>query len=315
MIPAAVTWILTSLLAAQTSPSKAPDPNAPAKTPVTAVDLQIAERAANLLSTAEKWNRTDTGDCPAGAKTFSLHCSLDRASQEVNGHKDGRSAVMQEARITADLMAPKKYGTPVADFNNDSATTFQDIQEFFRILSNRLTRRMAQEAPGAALSAVGEGESESRLPVTEADIRIVRRAKEILDSPAKWNRADNRNCPAGAKTFSLYCALEKATQEISGKFEHRGAAMQEARLVIEDIAPNAPYYNHRLMNFNNDPLPRSSMCRNSFSFCTTASANTSRSRMAAHPKLLTDNERACETPWQAEVSDHAMSAASRTTRW
>ena len=53
----------------------------------------------------------------------------------------------------------------------------------------------------------------------------MQRAKEILDSPAKWNRADNRVCPDTAKTFSLYCALEKATDEVSGSFEHRGAAL------------------------------------------------------------------------------------------
>jgi len=36
-------------------------------------------------------------------------------------------------------------------------------------------------------------------------------------------------------------------------FGHRDAAMQESRFVIDDIAPNAPYYTHRLMHFNNDP--------------------------------------------------------------
>jgi hypothetical protein len=62
-----------------------------------------------------------------------------------------------------------------------------------------------------------------------------------------WNRADTRDCSADAKTFSLYCALEKATNEVSGKFEHRGAAMQEARFVIDESAPNRKNYEHRLM--------------------------------------------------------------------
>ena len=97
---------------------------------------------------------------------------------------------------------------------------------------------------------------EVRPPVTKADLQIVRRAREILDSPAKWNRADTRVCPATAKTFSLYCALEKATDEVSGKFEHRGAAMQEARFVIDDIAANAKSYHHRLMGYNNDPTTK-----------------------------------------------------------
>ena len=48
--------------------------------------------------------------------------------------------------------------------------------------------------------------------MSKVDIQIVQRAAKILDSPAKWNRKDNRECPDGAKTFSIYCALEKATK-------------------------------------------------------------------------------------------------------
>ena len=93
---------------------------------------------------------------------------------------------------------------------------------------------------------------EARPPLSKADVRIVQRAREILNSPSNWNRADTRDCPTEAKTFSLYCALEKATNEISGKFEHRGAAMQEARFVIDEIAPDHKNYEHRLKDYNND---------------------------------------------------------------
>jgi hypothetical protein len=96
-------------------------------------------------------------------------------------------------------------------------------------------------------------DSDARPPVTQDDVRIVQRARQILNSPEKWNRADNRVCPAEARTFSLYCALEKATDEVSGNFEHRGAAMQEARFVIEEVAPDWEKYGHRLMGYNNDP--------------------------------------------------------------
>jgi hypothetical protein len=244
--------LLALPILAQSVHGNAPAPKSWTKPPVTIEDLHIAQRAADILSSPEKWNRADTDKCPAEATTFSLYCTLQVASQEVRGKEDSDNAVMQEARITVDLMAPKKYGSRLADYNNDPATSFQDVQEFFRILKNRLSRRMAEEAPGATLTARGEDGSQSRSSVTEADVRIVRRAKSILDSPIKWNREDSRVCPPEAKTFSLYCALEKATHELSGKFEHRGAAMQEARFVIEDIAPNAPYYDHRLMDFNND---------------------------------------------------------------
>lgn len=85
------------------------------------------------------------------------------------------------------------------------------------------------------------------------DIRIVRRAREILNSPDKWNRMDNRQCPGSETTYSLYCALEQATKEISKNFEHRGAAMQQARFVIDDDLAKGNHYHHRLMDYNNDP--------------------------------------------------------------
>src|ERR1044071_9092195 len=95
-------------------------------------------------------------------------------------------------------------------------------------------------------------DSNVRPAVTKTDLQIVKRAREILNSPAKWNRADNRICPAGAKTVSLYCALQMATVEVLGKAEHRGAVLQEARFVIDEIAIDRNY-EHRLMNYNNDP--------------------------------------------------------------
>jgi hypothetical protein len=93
--------------------------------------------------------------------------------------------------------------------------------------------------------------SNARPAVTKTDLQIVKRARELLNSESKWNRADNRICPAEAKTVSLYCALQMATVEVGGKAEHRGAALQEARFVIDEIARDRNY-EHRLMNYNND---------------------------------------------------------------
>jgi len=97
------------------------------------------------------------------------------------------------------------------------------------------------------------GPSDATPPVSEGDIHIVRRAREILNSPAKWNRADNRECPATQRTYSLYCALEKATEEVSKEFAHRGAAMQQARFVIDEVLAKGNHYEHRLKDYNNDP--------------------------------------------------------------
>lgn len=106
------------------------------------------------------------------------------------------------------------------------------------------------EAP--ATQPAPADDSNARPPVTPADLQILQRARGLLDSPAKWNRADNRKCPADAKTFSLYCALETATVQSGRNFEHRGAALQEMRFVIDEITAERNY-DHRLMDYNNDP--------------------------------------------------------------
>ena len=51
-------------------------------------------------------------------------------------------------------------------------------------------------------------------PVTKEDLRILERASEILSSAAVWNRHDTRECHPSDTTWSLFCALEKASREV-----------------------------------------------------------------------------------------------------
>lgn len=222
-------------------------------TVVSEADIRIVHEAQAILGSPAKWNRNDSGECPPSASTYSIRCALKKATHEVTG-QDGGGAVMEEARELVDAVESKKYDQRLIDYNNDPATTFADVQAFLRFLENRVTKRLAEStSTGSSISAVDNDDPESRPPVTKADLQIVKRAHEILSSPEKWNRADNRECPATETTFSIYCALEKATDEVSGNFQHREAAMQEARFVIDDTAPNAKKYSHRLMDYNNDP--------------------------------------------------------------
>jgi hypothetical protein len=108
---------------------------------------------------------------------------------------------------------------------------------------------------GAAANAApvnGGGTRPAGPAVTEADLHIIARTREILDSEAKWNRADTQNCPADATTFSLFCALQKASQEVNGSFDNRGAAVQEVRFAIDDVVANTKHYNSRITDYNND---------------------------------------------------------------
>jgi hypothetical protein len=84
------------------------------------------------------------------------------------------------------------------------------------------------------------------------DRAIVRRAATILSSVAVWNRADNRKCPTSETTWSIYCAMERATIDVTGGFAHRRPALEVVRTIVDERSVHRNY-NHRLMDYNNDP--------------------------------------------------------------
>src|SRR5262245_53332415 len=92
-------------------------------------------------------------------------------------------------------------------------------------------------------------------PVTAADLRILQRADEILSEPSKWDRHDDRVCSPEDRTWSLYCALQKACIEVLGEYQHRRVALQEVRFAVEE-ATKGMELEHRLMDFNNLPSTR-----------------------------------------------------------
>jgi len=136
----------------------------PAGPPVTEADLHVIARTREILDSPEKWNHTDAQDCPADATTFSLFCALQKASNEVTGTFDNRGAAAQELRFTIDDMVgnSKHYNSRLTDFNNDSATTFENIQELLRTAENNLTEKMAQPAQQmpAVPQRIGQPESD-----------------------------------------------------------------------------------------------------------------------------------------------------------
>ena len=223
-----------------------------ARPPVTGADLQIVKRAREILDSPSKWNRADNRQCPAGAKTFSLYCALEMATIEVGGKSEHRGAALQETRFVIDEIASgRNYEHRLMGYNNDPTTTFADIQEVFRITESLIALRLKAGERGQLATVQPAGSQAGG--VTRIDIEIAKRARQILDSPSKWSHSGTQNCPADAKVFSLYCALAKAATEISGTFDDGGAAIREARHVIDETAPNRKTYSARLVDFNNDP--------------------------------------------------------------
>jgi len=57
---------------------------------------------------------------------------------------------MQEARFVIDEIAPdrKNYEHRLKDYNNDPMTTFADVQKFFQLLEERISKRLEEESRG-----------------------------------------------------------------------------------------------------------------------------------------------------------------------
>jgi hypothetical protein len=53
---------------------------------------------------------------------------------------DAEYPVMEEATKNVRLVTSKKYATPLSDYNNDTTTTFADVQTFFHVLQDQLVK-------------------------------------------------------------------------------------------------------------------------------------------------------------------------------
>ena len=84
------------------------------------------------------------------------------------------------------------------------------------------------------------------------DLKILKRANEILGDEESWNKVDDRKCEDDNQNqkWSLYCALYKASLDVIGDFNHRNSALGIVRTTIEELTPDKTY-EHRLMDFNN----------------------------------------------------------------
>jgi hypothetical protein len=334
-------------------------PQSQAPRTVSSQDLRIAQGARAIMDAPGKWNHADTGTCPADATTFSIYCALEKASKDLTGTFDDGGPAPREGRQLVDFMAGRKDSARLIDYNNDPATSFADIQAFFRTLENRLIRQLELSSPTASpplaksscqflrskdrwegscgpmfgtapffsmapaaaistgvwqreaqpaavwsgsitnvsrsdapvemeiysggtgvlrtewgwfpVSVFESGASELRFTVdaehevapNALDREVVQRAATILTSDAVWNRADNRECAPSATTWSIYCAIERASRDVAGGFHHRRPALELVRKIVDERTQDRSY-DHRLMDYNNDPSTHLADVRNLF---------------------------------------------------
>jgi len=214
------------------------------------LDIEIIRRADALLSSPAVWNRADNRRCPANATVWSIYCAMDRAAFDAACGTHHRRPAMEAVRVIIDERAASRhYEHRLMNYNNDSTTTLADVHSLFH---TALTRLHGSDDQPLGKPATCPPPAEPA--VTVADTMIVSRAQSLLGSSNKWNRHDadtTGDCPDGATTFTIRCALRKASQDVTGEYSGGGPLMREARTLIDSL-PHAKY-NARLIDYNNDP--------------------------------------------------------------
>ena len=120
-----------------------------------------------------------------------------------------------------------------------------------------LTAAMQQPQQTPQTTATSPALEQRDRPVTDDDLRILLKARELLKNDSVWNRKDDRECTDDEATGkrSLFCALQKACIGVLGTYDHRRVALQEVRFAVED-ATRGQDFEHRLRDFNNLPTTR-----------------------------------------------------------
>ena len=92
---------------------------------------------------------------------------------------------------------------------------------------------------------------ERNVEVSQVDLDVLLKTDQLLKNESNWKKDDVRVCTESS-SLSLYCALESASIAVTGKYEHRQAALQEVRFVIDEHYRNR-WSVHRLADFNAHP--------------------------------------------------------------
>jgi hypothetical protein len=208
----------------------------------------------------------------ARAKTNTLTCLLEHAGSEFRGTCEVPCSVNALA-IDIDGPNPKKacdsplrsvqatlHETDGGNWLGTMQGKFPEDPTRFELVMNGGSKPSVAKTPFGWFSLQSvQRENETlrlaiaannQLPPTQDDIRIIQRAKVLLSDEKVWNREDNRTCPANPQKWSLFCALQQATQEISGGVHYRQPALQMVREVLNEVGGNR-LGKHRLMDYNN----------------------------------------------------------------
>lgn len=206
-----------------------------------------AEEANIVACTLHRTGAEFTGSCD-------VPCLVNALAIDIDGPRPGASCDASPRRVPAALkeVAPGKYlGTMEGKFPEDPKR-FELLPGASGVAKTPFgwfPLRQASVSGDTMQMTIAAG---AQLPPTMDDIRIVRRASGLLSKPSRWNRHDDRSCPPDPQAWSLFCALQQATTEVSGGVHYRQPALQAARQEVAAVYGNH-VSKHRLMEYNNDP--------------------------------------------------------------
>ncbi len=104
-----------------------------------ALDRQIIQRAAAILSSEAVWNRADNRLCNDGATSWSIYCAMRLATIQVTGgfhHR--RPALALVRQVVGERAKGRDYDHGLMDYNNDRATRLADVQSLFAEAERRI---------------------------------------------------------------------------------------------------------------------------------------------------------------------------------
>ena len=90
------------------------------------------------------------------------------------------------------------------------------------------------------------------IQVSQVDLDILNKASQLLSDERTWEKKHPSDCSKTEK-LDLFCALEKASIDVIGKYVHRQPALQEVRFAIDDNYKSR-WSKHRLIDFNSNKL-------------------------------------------------------------
>jgi len=113
--------------------------------PAQKVDLDILNRAEQLLANPSNWHKHDDRKCEDDIKSnkWSLFCALKHASMEQRGEYNHHNTAMQTVRFVIDNLIPDHgFEHTLMDFNNAPSTTHKVILNVLHTAEERISKEL-----------------------------------------------------------------------------------------------------------------------------------------------------------------------------